>query len=118
MNCPICGHYDTRVYDSRVNNRNMVRRRRECVECRYRFVTYETIPVDLKKNDPKKRYYRRHIVKPLILGQEDWSEEEWPVILKLFGMEVAERIILRDYHFEAYGIQKAGVDYDDEEGEY
>ena len=117
MNCPICDYYDTRVKESRVAHGLMVRRRRECVECGHRFTTYETIPIEQKKNDPEKRYYRKHITEPLILEPEDWTEEEWQVILKLFGMKDAERIMLRDYHFEAYGIRKKDPDYDDLEGE-
>ena len=112
MDCPNCGYYDTRVLDSRVVKGHMIRRRRTCVECGNRFTTYETVPIPQKFNDPEKRYYRRHIVEPVILEPKDWSEEEWLVFLKFFGMEYAERIILWDYHFEAYGIRKND---DDEE---
>lgn len=39
----------------------------------------------------------------LVLEPEDWSEEEWKTILKLFGCVEAERIVIRDYKMQAYG---------------
>jgi transcriptional repressor NrdR len=42
MKCPFCQHDDSRVIDSRTSDDNsMVRRRRECPECKRRFTTYE-----------------------------------------------------------------------------
>ena len=42
MFCPFCGADDTKVIDSRlVADGGQVRRRRECVNCRERFTTYE-----------------------------------------------------------------------------
>lgn len=41
---------------------------------------------------------------PLILEPEDWSEEEWKTLLKLFGFKNAEKIKISDYKLEAYGI--------------
>ena len=40
---------------------------------------------------------------PLILEPEDWSPEEWATIEKIFGMKKAERIVISDYKFEAFG---------------
>ena len=43
MFCPFCGADDTKVIDSRlVADGGQVRRRRECVNCRERFTTYES----------------------------------------------------------------------------
>lgn len=43
MYCPFCRTEDTKVIDSRlVSGGNQVRRRRECVECKERYTTYET----------------------------------------------------------------------------
>lgn len=42
MNCPYCGHYDSKVIDSREVN-DGIRRRRQCLECEKRFTTYERI---------------------------------------------------------------------------
>lgn len=40
MNCPFCGHSDSKVIDSRDVN-DGIRRRRECLKCEARFTTYE-----------------------------------------------------------------------------
>ena len=42
MRCPFCSFEDTRVIDSRMAAEgDLVRRRRECMECKERFTTYE-----------------------------------------------------------------------------
>ena len=44
MNCPYCGHSDSRVVDSRETEiKEAIRRRRECISCGQRFTTYEMI---------------------------------------------------------------------------
>jgi transcriptional repressor NrdR len=40
MNCPYCGHSDSKVIDSRDANEG-IRRRRQCLSCGSRFTTYE-----------------------------------------------------------------------------
>jgi transcriptional repressor NrdR len=43
MHCPFCGASDSKVIDSRlVADGSQVRRRRECIECKERFTTFET----------------------------------------------------------------------------
>lgn len=43
MHCPFCGNADTKVIDSRLAGEGrQVRRRRECIECKERFTTFET----------------------------------------------------------------------------
>ena len=43
MHCPFCNADDTKVIDSRlVAEGHQVRRRRECLECRERFTTFES----------------------------------------------------------------------------
>lgn len=44
LNCPFCGHPDSRVVDSRENeSKEAIRRRRECFACGQRFTTYEMV---------------------------------------------------------------------------
>ncbi len=44
MKCPFCGHMEDRVVDSRpAKDFESIRRRRECLECKKRFTTYEQI---------------------------------------------------------------------------
>ena len=50
MFCPFCGADDTKVIDSRlVADGGQVRRRRECVNCRERFTTYEAAELVLPR---------------------------------------------------------------------
>jgi transcriptional repressor NrdR len=42
MNCPYCGYHDSKVIDSRDVNYG-IRRRRQCLQCRARFTTYERL---------------------------------------------------------------------------
>lgn len=43
MHCPFCGHEETKVIDSRLAGEGrQIRRRRQCLECRERFTTFET----------------------------------------------------------------------------
>lgn len=44
LNCPYCGHGESRVVDSRETEvKEAIRRRRECIACGQRFTTYEMI---------------------------------------------------------------------------
>lgn len=67
MNCPYCGHEDTRVVDSRLGKEgNNVRRRRECPACERRFTTYERIeeilPLVIKKDGRREPFERAKII--------------------------------------------------------
>lgn len=58
MLCPHCGHTDDRVLESRQNRSGTtIRRRRECLECGYRFTSYERIdekPLMVIKRDGRR----------------------------------------------------------------
>lgn len=41
MKCPYCSHEETKVRETRANEDNSIRRRRECLKCERRFTTYE-----------------------------------------------------------------------------
>ena len=50
MHCPYCGAADTRVIDSRLaNDGSQVRRRRECLNCKERYTTFESIELNLPR---------------------------------------------------------------------
>ena len=51
-------------------------------------------------------YMKTHVNELLVLEPEDYPGKEWDTILKIFGMEDAERIVISDYTFEAYGTSK------------
>lgn len=63
MRCPFCGNEDTKVMDSRPTEDGLaIRRRRECIECKKRFSTYErleTFPVMVVKKDETREPYDR-----------------------------------------------------------
>jgi transcriptional repressor NrdR len=46
MYCPKCKNTDTQVYDTRtINNGKNIKRRRECLNCHFRFITLEDIKI-------------------------------------------------------------------------
>lgn len=71
MNCPKCKKSDTKVLDSR-DIGNCVRRRRECLNCNFRFTTYEKIELAtftvLKKDNNKEEYNRTKIRKGICIA--------------------------------------------------
>lgn len=70
MKCPVCYHDDTKVVDSRATNEGLsIRRRRECLQCNFRFSTYEEMEIlDLtvvKRGGVKEAYSREKVVRGL-----------------------------------------------------
>lgn len=70
MQCPSCQNTDSRVLESRsADSGKSVRRRRECLNCDFRFTTYErveTIPITvLKKSGAKELFNRTKIINGL-----------------------------------------------------
>jgi len=63
MQCPYCQHTDSRVLESRSTEAGQsIRRRRECLECKHRFTTYERIefvPVTVIKRDHQRESFDR-----------------------------------------------------------
>jgi transcriptional repressor NrdR len=63
MQCPYCQYTDSRVLESRSTEaRQSIRRRRECLECKHRFTTYERLeflPVIAIKQDGRREYFDR-----------------------------------------------------------
>lgn len=58
MRCPHCGSMDDKVLESRQNSSgSSIRRRRECLECGYRYTSYERIeekPLMVIKRDGRR----------------------------------------------------------------
>ncbi|MDY6781262.1 MAG: transcriptional regulator NrdR [Cyanobacteriota bacterium] len=63
MQCPSCQHKESRVLESRpTEGGQSIRRRRECLECKHRFTTYERIefvPVTVVKRDKHRQPFDR-----------------------------------------------------------
>jgi len=65
VNCPYCGHYDSRVMDSRDVN-DGIRRRRQCLACGLRFTTYERLQPGglyvIKKDGRREEFNREKLL--------------------------------------------------------
>jgi len=65
VNCPFCGHLDSKVIDSRDVN-DGIRRRRQCLQCGQRFTTYERLqPASLfviKKDRRREEFSREKLL--------------------------------------------------------
>lgn len=63
MRCPFCGSQEDRVVDTRSSKEGRaIRRRRECLVCRKRYTTYESIelvPLQVVKRDGRREPYDR-----------------------------------------------------------
>jgi transcriptional repressor NrdR len=63
MRCPVCGHEESKVLDSRpVLDGRAIRRRRECLQCERRFTTYERAdlaPLMVVKRDGRREAFDR-----------------------------------------------------------
>lgn len=63
MQCPFCQYTNSRVLESRsTENGQSIRRRRECLQCKHRFTTYERIefvPITVFKHDGTKESFDR-----------------------------------------------------------
>ncbi len=61
MKCPYCANLESKVVDSRPAEEGAsIRRRRECLECRKRFTTYETVeslPLVVIKRDGSRQTF-------------------------------------------------------------
>lgn len=67
MKCPACGEIDNKVVNSRMSREgDMIRRRRECLQCSDRFTTYEriefTLPMVVKKDGRREQFQREKIM--------------------------------------------------------
>lgn len=67
MKCPFCGETNNKVIDSRLSkDGNVIRRRRECIDCSRRFTTYEhieEIPIMIVKKDGRREVFNKEKVR-------------------------------------------------------
>ncbi len=78
MQCPSCQNTDSRVLESRsADSGRSVRRRRECLNCDFRFTTYErveTLPITvLKRNGTRETFNRNKLLNGLTRACEKTS---------------------------------------------
>ena len=75
MNCPFCGFKEDRVIDSRESKEgDVIRRRRECLQCLRRFTTYERIDevpyMVVKKDGRREKFDRQKVLSGLLKACE------------------------------------------------
>ena len=75
MKCPYCGHLGDKVVDSRESKEGeVIRRRRECLECAKRFTSYERIDeipyMVVKKDGTRERFDRQKLIGGLLKACE------------------------------------------------
>jgi transcriptional repressor NrdR len=75
MKCPYCAHLGDKVVDSRESKEGeVIRRRRECLECGKRFTSYERIDeipyMVVKKDGSRERFDRSKLVNGLLKACE------------------------------------------------
>ena len=75
MKCPFCGHLGDKVVDSRESKEGeVIRRRRECLDCAKRFTSYERIDeipyMVIKKDGTRERFERQKLIAGLLKACE------------------------------------------------
>ena len=75
MKCPYCAHLGDKVVDSRESKEGeVIRRRRECLDCGRRFTSYERIEeipyMVIKKDGTRERFERQKLVAGLLQACE------------------------------------------------
>ena len=71
MRCPFCQDAENKVIDSRESQEgSVIRRRRECLQCKRRFTTYERVeelaPLIVKKDGRRETFDRDKLLLSLI----------------------------------------------------
>jgi transcriptional repressor NrdR len=75
MKCPYCGSTESEVVETRASEDvDTIRRRRECLECKKRFTTYERIEnvnlVVIKKDGKREQFDRDKLKRGIIRSSE------------------------------------------------
>jgi len=75
VKCPFCAHLGDKVVDSRESKEGeVIRRRRECLDCGKRFTSYERIDeipyMVVKKDGTRERFERQKLIAGLLKACE------------------------------------------------
>ncbi|MBN1685467.1 MAG: transcriptional repressor NrdR [Spirochaetales bacterium] len=122
MRCPHCGGIEDKVIESRQNTSGtIIRRRRECIECGYRFTSYEHIeekklkvikrdgrrePFDLNKLEAgiqkslEKRPVSQEVVEEIIRSIEDEAMLKAKSSHELSTSELGEMVLQKLYEVD------------------
>jgi transcriptional repressor NrdR len=99
MKCPACGAIEDRVIDSRLAKESTaIRRRRECISCKKRFTTYETVeetlPYVVKKDGRRETFDKKKIIEGMrrACQKRPVSMEQLESVADTIEQELLERV--------------------------
>lgn len=98
MYCPVCKSKETKVIDSRVPTDGMsVRRRRECILCKYRFSTIEEtelLDIVVVKSDGRRESYSREKLRRGIvhaLAKRPYTQEKFDRLINAIERDIQKK---------------------------
>jgi transcriptional repressor NrdR len=98
MYCPVCRSKETKVVDSRVPEDGLsVRRRRECVKCKYRFSTIEEtelLGIVIVKTDARRESYSREKLRHGILrslAKRPYTQEKFNRLIHTIERDIQKK---------------------------
>jgi transcriptional repressor NrdR len=98
MHCPVCGHNDTKVVDSRLSGDGIsIRRRRMCEGCEYRFSTVEEIAlldIAVIKRDGRRELYNREKLTSGLrksLEKRSYTEDDFRGLIHHIERDIAKK---------------------------
>ncbi|PIU24114.1 transcriptional regulator NrdR [Candidatus Berkelbacteria bacterium CG08_land_8_20_14_0_20_39_8] len=97
MQCTECKKGDTKVIDSR-DDQKTIRRRRECLKCGFRFTTYEKIEIPaikIEKRDGRIENYQKEKIRNGILKSLEKRAVDENIICNLID-DIEHTIVLLD----------------------
>lgn len=98
MRCPVCRFKETKVVDSRVTHEGtMIRRRRECIKCQYRFSTVEEmelLDIVVVKNDGRRESYSRNKLERGILhslSKRPYIQDHFDAMIHAIELDIQKK---------------------------
>src|SRR3989338_6007379 len=95
MRCPVCLSHDTKVNDSRLTEDGfIVKRRRVCQKCSFRFSTYEQMEIlnltVIKRNGQREPYLREKIASGLkhSLEKRPYTQEQFKKLVNTIERDI------------------------------
>lgn len=100
MRCPKCTSLETKVLDTRTGkNETSIRRRRECLDCGYRFTTVEEVlraDLQVVKRDGR----REDLDRGKMLGGLKKAVEKRPIEAMQIEMMIADALVALEKEFD------------------
>ncbi len=108
MNCPFCGYADSRVLDSRPSDEgSVIRRRRECPNCKRRFTTYERAQLEpllvIKRSGRKETFDPNKLLRGLSLAARKRPID--PEVLQQFAYGFEDSVKEMEISSEEIGLR-------------